>query len=237
MPGHTGRPAPAHLRRALAFQFAQSSRQCAPEPVRRIRDAPKGIERLLAALLFVAPAAAAGLAAAEESGRLATCSDELLGEGTQERCPRLRPRRPYNGACRRTDKRVPFGRAGDAAFLRAAGEEHRAGRGQRLRLAAGAARARRSRAIRSSSSSSATSGCRRACSSRWAPACWSIRSGIVVTNYHVIRDADEVKVATVRRPRVREQGAAQGRALDLAVLKIEAPAAVPGDRDRQFRCA
>ena len=36
-------------------------------------------------------------------------------------------------------------------------------------------------------------------------------SGIVVTNFHVIRDADEVKVATVRRPRIREQGAAEGR--------------------------
>ena len=36
-------------------------------------------------------------------------------------------------------------------------------------------------------------------------------SGIVVTNFHVIRDADEVKVATVRRPRIRQQGAAEGR--------------------------
>ncbi len=37
-------------------------------------------------------------------------------------------------------------------------------------------------------------------------------SGIVVTNYHVIRDADEVKVALVGRTRVRERGDPEGRA-------------------------
>ena len=165
---------------------------------------------------------------------MATCSASCWARRDETCCRR----RAAAGAGRRTRQQARAVRPRrDAAFLRAAGQEHRAGRRQRLRLAEGARRARHSRAIRSSSSSSATSGCRRACSSRWAPACWSMRRGIVVTNFHVIRDADEVKVATVRRPRIREQDAAQGRVARPRRAQDRIAGAVSGDRHRQFRRA
>ena len=61
--------------------------------------------------------------------------------------------------------------------------------------------------------------------------------GIVVTNFHVIRDADEVKVATVGRPRVRQQGAAQGRVARSRRAEDRIGEAVSGHCHRRFRRA
>ena len=60
-------------------------------------------------------------------------------------------------------------------------------------------------------------------------------SGIVVTNYHVIRDADEVKVATSDGREFASKVLLKDESLDLAILKIESPDAFPvvaiGDSD------
>lgn len=48
-------------------------------------------------------------------------------------------------------------------------------------------------------------------------------SGIVVTNYHVIKDADEVKVALSDGREFESKVLLKEEAIDLAVLKIEAP--------------
>lgn len=60
-------------------------------------------------------------------------------------------------------------------------------------------------------------------------------SGVVVTNYHVIRDADEVKVATSDGREFTSKVLLKDEALDLAVLKIEGDKPFPivpvGDSD------
>ncbi|QPC88726.1 Do family serine endopeptidase [Mesorhizobium sp. NBSH29] len=60
-------------------------------------------------------------------------------------------------------------------------------------------------------------------------------SGLVVTNFHVIRDADEVKVATADGREFESKVLLKDESLDLAVLKIEAkepfPALSIGDSD------
>ncbi|WP_394891394.1 DegQ family serine endoprotease [Mesorhizobium sp. AaZ16] len=60
-------------------------------------------------------------------------------------------------------------------------------------------------------------------------------SGIVVTNYHVIRDADEVKVATADGREFGSKVLLKDESLDLAVLKIESDGPFPvipiGDSD------
>ncbi|WP_159590010.1 DegQ family serine endoprotease [Chelativorans xinjiangense] len=55
-------------------------------------------------------------------------------------------------------------------------------------------------------------------------------SGIVVTNHHVIRAADEVKVALADDREFSSEILLQDEELDLAVLKIEAPEAFPAAR-------
>ncbi|WP_442578287.1 DegQ family serine endoprotease [Mesorhizobium sp. ASY16-5R] len=61
------------------------------------------------------------------------------------------------------------------------------------------------------------------------------KSGIVVTNYHVIRDADEVKVATSDGREFESKVLLKDETIDLAVLKIEGDAEFPvipiGDSD------
>ncbi|MEQ1953515.1 DegQ family serine endoprotease [Mesorhizobium sp. CN2-181] len=61
------------------------------------------------------------------------------------------------------------------------------------------------------------------------------KSGIVVTNYHVIRDADEVKVATSDGREFESKVLLKDESIDLAVLKIEGDADFPlipiGDSD------
>ena len=52
-------------------------------------------------------------------------------------------------------------------------------------------------------------------------------SGIVVTNFHVIRDADTVKVATSDGREFTSKTLLKDESLDLAVLKIEAPQPFP----------
>ena len=47
-------------------------------------------------------------------------------------------------------------------------------------------------------------------------------SGVIVTNYHVIRDADEVKVATSDGREFESKVLLKDESLDLAVLKVEA---------------
>ena len=60
-------------------------------------------------------------------------------------------------------------------------------------------------------------------------------NGLIVTNYHVIRDADEVKVATPDGREFESKVLLKDESLDLAVLKIEAkepfPAIAIGDSD------
>jgi len=60
-------------------------------------------------------------------------------------------------------------------------------------------------------------------------------SGLIVTNYHVIRDADEIKVATSDGREFASKTLLKDESLDLAVLKIEAADAFPvigiGDSD------
>jgi Do/DeqQ family serine protease len=60
-------------------------------------------------------------------------------------------------------------------------------------------------------------------------------SGYVVTNYHVIRDADEIRVATADGREFESEIVLKDESLDLAVLKIESsepfPAAVLGNSD------
>jgi len=60
-------------------------------------------------------------------------------------------------------------------------------------------------------------------------------SGIVVTNFHVIRDADDVKVALSDGREFASTTLLKDESLDLAVLKIDAPEAFPvvaiGDSD------
>ncbi|RUM97860.1 DegQ family serine endoprotease [Pseudaminobacter arsenicus] len=60
-------------------------------------------------------------------------------------------------------------------------------------------------------------------------------SGVVVTNYHVIRDADEVKVATSDGREFESKVLLKDETLDLAVLKIESDKPFPvipiGDSD------
>ncbi|MET0596554.1 MAG: DegQ family serine endoprotease [Mesorhizobium sp.] len=60
-------------------------------------------------------------------------------------------------------------------------------------------------------------------------------TGIVVTNFHVIRDADEVKVATADGREFESKLLLKDESIDLAVLKIEAPEPFPavaiGDSD------
>ena len=60
-------------------------------------------------------------------------------------------------------------------------------------------------------------------------------SGVVVTNFHVIRDADEVKVATSDGREFASKVLLKDESLDLAVLKIESPDPFPviaiGDSD------
>ena len=60
-------------------------------------------------------------------------------------------------------------------------------------------------------------------------------SGLVVTNYHVIRDADEMKVATPDGREFESKLLLKDESLDLAVLKIESkdpfPAVTIGDSD------
>jgi Do/DeqQ family serine protease len=60
-------------------------------------------------------------------------------------------------------------------------------------------------------------------------------SGVVVTNFHVIRGADEVKVATSDGREFASKVLLQDESLDLAVLKIESPEPFPviaiGDSD------
>ncbi|MBX3596347.1 MAG: DegQ family serine endoprotease [Rhizobiaceae bacterium] len=59
--------------------------------------------------------------------------------------------------------------------------------------------------------------------------------GIVITNYHVIRDADEIKVATSDGREFESKMLLKVEEVDLAVLKIEAPTPFPalklGDSD------
>jgi len=59
--------------------------------------------------------------------------------------------------------------------------------------------------------------------------------GIVITNYHVIRDADEIKVATSDGREFESKVLLKVEEVDLAVLKIEAPTPFPslnlGDSD------
>ncbi|PSJ61871.1 DegQ family serine endoprotease [Kumtagia ephedrae] len=61
------------------------------------------------------------------------------------------------------------------------------------------------------------------------------KSGIVVTNFHVIRDADEVKVATSDGREFESKVLLKDETIDLAVLKIEGDADFPvvqiGDSD------
>ena len=61
------------------------------------------------------------------------------------------------------------------------------------------------------------------------------KSGLVVTNYHVIRDADEVKVATSDGREFESKVLLKDETIDLAVLKIEGDADFPvipiGDSD------
>lgn len=60
-------------------------------------------------------------------------------------------------------------------------------------------------------------------------------SGLVVTNFHVIRDADEVKVATSDGREFASKVLLKDESLDLAILKIDAPEPFPvvpiGDSD------
>jgi Do/DeqQ family serine protease len=60
-------------------------------------------------------------------------------------------------------------------------------------------------------------------------------SGIVVTNYHVIKDADEVKVATSDGREFESKVLLKEETVDLAILKIESPEPFPtvaiGDSD------
>lgn len=60
-------------------------------------------------------------------------------------------------------------------------------------------------------------------------------SGLIVTNYHVIRDADEIKVATADGREFASKTLLKDESLDLAVLKIEAddpfPVVAIGDSD------
>ena len=60
-------------------------------------------------------------------------------------------------------------------------------------------------------------------------------SGLIVTNYHVIRDADEIKVATSDGREFASKTLLKDETLDLAVLKIEAtdpfPVVAIGDSD------
>jgi Do/DeqQ family serine protease len=60
-------------------------------------------------------------------------------------------------------------------------------------------------------------------------------SGIIVTNYHVIRDADQVKVATPDGREFESKVLLKDESVDLAVLKIDAKEAFPtvpiGDSD------
>ena len=62
-------------------------------------------------------------------------------------------------------------------------------------------------------------------------------SGVVVTNFHVIRDADTVKVATSDGREFDEQGAAEGRIARPRRAQDRSAAAIPGDRHRRFRRA
>ena len=190
----------------------------------------KASNRLLAALLFVAALLLPlGLAAAEEGGLLGDLFRELLGEGTQETVPGACARTGRcNGACRRTATSACRSAARRWSSPSRRWSRRRAGGGQRLRLAAGARRARRSRAIRSSSSSSATSRCRRACSSRWAPACWSTRRH---RRHQLPRHPRRRRRSRSRPSDGREfesKMLLKDERIDLAVLKIEAPRAVPG---------
>lgn len=55
-------------------------------------------------------------------------------------------------------------------------------------------------------------------------------SGIIVTNYHVIRNADEVKVALADGREFASKILLQDESLDLAVLKIDGPEPFPADK-------
>ncbi len=60
-------------------------------------------------------------------------------------------------------------------------------------------------------------------------------TGVIVTNYHVIRDADEVKVATADGREFESKLLLKDESIDLAVLKIDSPDRFPalpiGDSD------
>ena len=94
--------------------------------------------------------------------------------------------------------------------------------------------ARPSRAIPSSSSSSAARCAPRAQNSLGSGVLVD-PSGVVVTNFHVIRDADEVKVALADGREFTSKVLLKDESLDLAILKIDSPEPFPvlpiGDSD------
>ena len=114
----------------------------------------------------------------------------------------------------------------DAAVLCAAGQADGAGRGQCLCLADRQGARRPSTAIRSSSSSSAAAQPR--AQSSLGSGVLVDPTGIVVTNFHVIKDADEVKVATADGREFASKVLLKDETLDLAVLKIDSRQAVSG---------
>ena len=171
-------PSPTSPNRQQPAQFARSSLSISPIVATMranlsggIRDAPKGIEavRTRAAVDRSAAAARHGC------GR----GDEHAWRPVQ----RIPGRRPHARGCaagrgtsagrgRQQAGAVRPGR--DAAVFRAAGQELPPRPSSTSTPRRMCRHARHSRAIRSSSGSSAISRCRRGCSSRWAPACWSM---------------------------------------------------------------
>ena len=133
--------------------------------------------------------------------------------------------RGAESACRDRRARSPHAvrPRGDAAFLRAAGQADGAGGRQRLCLAAGAVRSPFAGDPFFEQFFGTADAAARA-ESALGSGVLVDASGIVVTNFHVIRDADEVKVATSDGREFESKVLLKDESLDLAVLKIDAGA-------------